>query len=66
MSQLSKIFLLATVSLFSICLVTGCNQGSTEKAGKKVDNAVEHVSDTLQDKGPAQKAGEKVDELAKK
>jgi len=41
----------------------GCKEkGPAEKAGEKVDEAVEKVGDALDPKGPAEKLGEKVDE----
>lgn len=45
-------------------LVVGCSEGPAEKNGRKVDNAVEKVKDSVQNKGPAQKAGERVDSMA--
>jgi hypothetical protein len=41
----------------------GCErQGPVEKAGKKVDHAVEAVKDKLNPEGPVEKAGKKVDQ----
>jgi hypothetical protein len=41
----------------------GCErQGPVEKAGKKVDEAVEAAKDKLDPAGPVEKAGKKVDE----
>ena len=41
----------------------GCErQGPVEKAGKKVDQAVEGVKDKLNPEGPVAKAGKKVDQ----
>jgi peptidoglycan hydrolase CwlO-like protein len=53
------------VSLLAIGL-TACSEGPAESAGKKVDNAVESVKDTVLDKGPAEKAGEKIDKAVDK
>jgi hypothetical protein len=47
--------LVATV--LTISVLSGCEQGPMEKAGEKVDKAV----DKLSGKGPAEKAGERVD-----
>lgn len=38
------------------------DKGSAEKAGEKVDNAVENMKDAVNPKGPAEKAGEKIDD----
>jgi hypothetical protein len=38
-------------------LLSGCEQGPMEKAGEKVDKAM----DSLSGKGPVEKAGERVD-----
>ena len=41
----------------------GCErEGSVEKAGKKVDQAVEEAKDKLNPEGPVEKAGKKVDQ----
>ena len=41
----------------------GCErQGPVEKAGEKVDQAVEAAKDKLNPEGPVEKAGKKVDE----
>ena len=44
-------------AVLTVGVLSGCEQGPLEKAGKKVDKAV----DALSGKGPAEKAGEKVD-----
>ena len=41
----------------TVGVLSGCEQGPMEKAGKKVDKAV----DALSGKGPAEKAGERID-----
>lgn len=38
------------------------DKGPAEKAGEKVDNAVENMKDAVNPKGPAEKAGEKIDD----
>jgi uncharacterized protein YjbJ (UPF0337 family) len=41
----------------------GCErEGPVEKAGKKVDQAVEDAKDKLHPEGPVEKAGKKVDQ----
>jgi hypothetical protein len=47
--------------VFAGGLVAGCEEGPLERAGKRVDKAV----DKLSGKGPAEKAGERIDEAAK-
>ncbi|HEX7260183.1 MAG TPA: antitoxin [Luteolibacter sp.] len=54
--------------LLTICLVpifisvSSCREkGPAEKAGEKVDRALDKVEDAVDPKGPAEKAGEKVD-----
>ena len=54
--------------LTSLCLipfvtsVISCKEkGPAEKAGEKMDKAVEKVGDAINPKGPVEKAGEKVD-----
>ena len=43
-------------------LLGGCREkGPAEKAGEKVDNAMDKVEDKLDPKGPAEKAGRKID-----
>lgn len=44
--------------------VGGCtdSKGPAEKAGEKVDDAVEKVKDAIDPKGPAEKLGEKIDD----
>lgn len=56
--------------LFSFSLFLGCdNQGPAEKAGEKVDDAVESVKDAADEagdkitgQGPAEEMGEKIDD----
>ena len=43
-------------------LLGGCREkGPGEKAGEKVDNAMDKLEDKLDPKGPAEKAGRKID-----
>ncbi len=60
---MKKVTALVMTGFLLTTLLAACSEGPAEKKGKQVDNAVENVKDTLQDKGPAQKAGEKADEL---
>jgi len=42
--------------------LTGCRkEGPAERAGEKVDDAVNKLEDAVDPKGPAEKAGEKID-----
>jgi hypothetical protein len=45
----------------AVALGTGCHKGPAEKAGEKVDDAVQKMKDTVDPPGPAEKAGRKVD-----
>ena len=43
-------------------LATGCHhEGPAERAGKKIDKAVDDAKDAVDPDGPAEDAGEKVD-----
>ncbi len=65
MTILRKVCTLLTALLLSAGLLACEQQGTAEKAGEKIDNAVENtkdaVQDTFQGQGPAEKAGEKID-----
>lgn len=53
--------LLALAIPFAVLL--GCSEpGPAEKAGSKVDEAVESVKDAIDPAGPAEKVGEKIDD----
>lgn len=66
--------LLFTTTLALTLLTFGCDsQGPTEKAGEKIDKAVESTKDAagqavdkLTGQGPAEKVGESIDETAEK
>jgi predicted small secreted protein len=47
--------------LLAATLLAGCDDGPAERAGERIDKAV----DKLSGKGPAEKAGERIDEAAK-
>jgi hypothetical protein len=47
--------------LFAAALLAGCEDGPAEKAGEKVDKAI----DKLSGKGPVEKLGERIDEAGK-
>jgi hypothetical protein len=50
-----------TVAVLAATTLFGCEKGPMEKAGQKIDNAVDKVTG----KGPAEKAGEKIDDAVK-
>jgi hypothetical protein len=56
-AMLAAAFLVASVGFTSGCR----KEGPAERAGEKLDKAVEKVEDTLNPPGPAEKAGRKVD-----
>jgi hypothetical protein len=49
---------LLVVGVLAAGVLAGCDKGPAERAGEKIDNAM----DKLTGKGPAEKAGEKIDE----
>ncbi|AUN95098.1 hypothetical protein [Pseudazoarcus pumilus] len=56
-------FRLMTIAmLFPFAMLVGCDEpGPAEKAGAKVDQAVEDVKDAIEQDGPAEEAGEEID-----
>jgi hypothetical protein len=50
-----------TPLLLAATLLAGCEDGPAEKAGEKIDKAI----DKLSGKGPAEKLGERIDEAGK-
>lgn len=71
-NYLTTLLFIATLAL--TLFTFGCDsQGPAEKAGEKVDKAVEstkdavsEAADTITGKGPAEKAGESIDENVEK
>ena len=59
-----KLSIIAIVALIPLLgFLSSCKEkGPGERAGEKVDKAVESVKDAVDPKGPVEKAGEKVDE----
>jgi hypothetical protein len=47
--------------MFAATLLAGCEDGPAEKAGERIDKAI----DKLSGKGPAEKLGERIDEAGK-
>ena len=48
-------------TLLAATLLAGCKDGPAERAGERIDKAV----DKLSGKGPAEKMGERIDEAGK-
>jgi hypothetical protein len=66
MSMLKNLSILS-ISLLVVTGLSACEKkGPAEKAGEKIDKAVDKVQDTVNPKGPMEKAGEKVDESVDK
>lgn len=62
-----KMRLMLLTMIAPLAMLTGCaDEGPAEKAGAKVDEAVENVKDAIDPAGPAEKAGEKIDEVVEK
>jgi len=63
----TKILCVTGIALGMMFMITACEkEGPAEKAGEKIDQAIEKTQETVEDKmttqGPAEKAGEKIDE----
>jgi hypothetical protein len=58
------IYGVALVAALASCLTLGgCRKkGPAERAGEKIDDAVEKMEDAIDPKGPAEKAGRAVDD----
>lgn len=50
----------------AVSMVACKPKGPAEKAGEKVDSAVENLKDAVDPKGPVEKAGEKIDKVLDK
>lgn len=49
--------------LFSLALLAGCSDsGPAEKAGERIDDAVQDAQDAINPPGPAEEAGRKIDD----
>jgi ABC-type oligopeptide transport system substrate-binding subunit len=62
MSILKKLLLFGVLLGLSALLLACSEQGPAERAGEKVDEAVESIQESLDPDGPAEEAGEQVDE----
>ena len=59
---MKQLLLLTVCSLSILAALASCKKkGPAEKAGEKMDQAIENVKDAVDPKGPVEKAGEKVD-----
>ena len=77
-TKLTNILCAAGLTVSMMFLLSGCEkEGPAEKAGKKIDQAVEQTKENLQDaketvedkmttQGPAEEAGEKIDKSVEK
>jgi len=52
-----RLLAMLAVAVLSVGVLSGCERGPMQKAGEKVDKAVDSISG----KGPVEKAGERVD-----
>jgi hypothetical protein len=59
---MKKLLILTVCSMSVIAFVSCKKKGPVEKAGEKMDDAIESMQDAVNPKGPIEKAGEKVDE----
>ena len=60
---MKKLLLLSVCSLSIIAAFSSCKKkGPAEKAGEKVDDAIENVEDVVNPKGPVEKTGVKIDD----
>jgi hypothetical protein len=60
---MKQLLLLAVCSMSILAALSSCKKkGPAEKAGEKVDETIEKVTDAVNPKGPLEKAGEKVDD----
>jgi len=62
-SKLGAMALAAVLGLATVTGLTACEKkkGPAEKAGEKVDDAIDKMKDKLDPAGPAEKAGRKID-----
>jgi PBP1b-binding outer membrane lipoprotein LpoB len=66
MKILTRISILTAILAFSLFLAGCQEEGPVEKAGEKIDEAVENVEEKINPQGPAEEAGEKIDEAVEK
>jgi hypothetical protein len=60
-TKLAAILMAAVLATAALGLTACEKKGPAEKAGDKIDKAVEKVGDAIDPKGPAEKAGRKID-----
>lgn len=70
MTMRKGLFALVTVAMLasSGIAMTACERkkGPVEKAGEKIDNVADNISDAIDPKGPAEKAGRALDRAVDK
>lgn len=60
---MKKLLILSLCSISILAVATSCRKkGPAEKAGEKMDEAIENVKDSIDPKGPIEKVGEKIDD----
>lgn len=62
MTRRGRALRVMAIAALAVTVVAGCEQGPAERAGEKIDDAV----DRLTGQGPAEKAGERIDEATEK
>ena len=60
---MKKLLILTVCSMSIIAAFSSCKKkGPAERAGEKLDDAIENVQDAVNPKGSAEKVGEKIDD----
>ncbi|MES2982133.1 MAG: hypothetical protein V4727_07455 [Verrucomicrobiota bacterium] len=60
---MKKLLFLSLCAISIMAISTSCKKkGPAEKAGEKMDEAIEDVQDSVNPKGPVEKVGEKIDD----
>jgi hypothetical protein len=61
-STIGTVLVAGVLGIVTVTGFTACERkGPTERAGEKVDNAIDKAKDKLDPAGPAEKAGRKID-----
>ena len=60
-TTLTAIMMAVVLATAAVGLTACEKKGPAEKAGDKIDKAVEKIDDAIDPKGPAEKAGRKID-----
>lgn len=59
---MKKLLILSVCAISIVAFVSCKKKGPAEKAGEKMDEAIENVKDSINPKGPVEKVGEKIDD----